>query len=349
MAALPAPRLSPGLRAALGRVLFALLTTAVAVVFSEKMYWYVTGYAFFDLLLVGYFLPIYAFLTLIDTARVRGLAPLFLAAAVFGYLVEGVIVPIIYEDGLLGWFNFSYTPLAWHAPLSIIFGWYLVRRWLLAGNTGALALGSAAVGLFWGVWSLAWRLPENLADPELLAEGARLGVWPVWEFALHAFLFTGFLALAHVFLGQGAWRKAFQPSRPEIILVAAGLLFFFVTQVLLVVPWAPLKLGVALSLALIPLAIYRRRAAPGSLLVDLDGRFPPARVLPLLLMPTVAVGIYGLAGVAVPSLDVIYILTTIIQVMGSAVLGWVAFVAAIVLTLWPLRARPDSSASVLSL
>ena len=41
---------------ALGRVGFALLLAAVVVPFSEKMYWYVTGYGLADLLL-GYFLP----------------------------------------------------------------------------------------------------------------------------------------------------------------------------------------------------------------------------------------------------------------------------------------------------
>ncbi len=116
-------RLGRAMQRALPRLLFALLSTAVVVVFSEKMYWYVTGYDF-AMLIVGYFLPTYAFLTIVDTFHIKRLAPLFLAAAVFGYLVEGVIVPIIYENGPLSWFSLSYTPLAWHAPLSILFGWY---------------------------------------------------------------------------------------------------------------------------------------------------------------------------------------------------------------------------------
>jgi hypothetical protein len=325
------------LRPLLGRLLFALLSTAVVIIFSEKLYWYVTGYVYFELFL-GYFLPTFAFLTVVDAFRIRRLAPLFLAAAVYGYLVEGVIVPVIYEDGLFGWFGASYTPLAWHAPLSIIFGWYLLRRWLVAGNGRALALGSAAVGLYLGLWSLAWWLPENMADPDLLAGGARLGPWPVWEFAAHAFLFSALLILAHLLLGRGGWRPRFRPSRIELILLAAGLLFFFITQVLLVVPWAPLKLGALLAAALIPLALHRRRAPDGSLLADLDGRIPPARALPIFLMPGVAVAVYALATAINPSTDVLYVISTFGQVLGSAVFGVVAFVVAIVLTLRPRRA-----------
>jgi hypothetical protein len=333
---MPLPTPLERLRPFLGRLFFALLSTAVVIILSEKMYWYVTGYVFFELFL-GYFLPTFAFLTVVDTFRIRRLAPLFLAAAVFGYLVEGVIVPIIYEDGLFGWFGASYTPLAWHAPLSIIFGWYLLRRWLVAGNSRALALGSAAVGLFLGLWSLAWWLPENAADPDLLAGGARLGQWPVWEFAAHAFLFCAVLVLAHLLLGRGGWQPHFRPSRAELIGLAAGLLFFFVTQVLLVVPWAPLKLGALLAAALIPLAVHRRRSPEGSLLADLDGRIPPARTLPIFLMPTVAVAVYALATAVDPSIDVLTVVSTFGQVLGSAVLGAVAFVVAIVLTVWPRK------------
>jgi hypothetical protein len=114
--------------------------------------------------------------------------------------------------------------------------------------------------------------------------------------------------------------------------LAAGLLFFFVFQVLLVYWWAPLKLGVALAAAFIPLAIHRRHAPVGSLLADLDGPVRLTDALIILIMPTVAVGVYALATAVQPSTDTIYLITTFGQVLGSAYAGAAAFLLAMVVT-----------------
>ena len=319
------------LRPALGRLAFALLSAAVLIVFSEKLFWYVTGYSVLDLLL-GYFFPAFVLLWVVDFFRVRRLAPLFLAAAIFGFVAEGMLTNTLYEGGPLAWFSASYTPLAWHAPLSVVFGWWWLRRELVAGRARRVALGCAAVGVLWGLWALAWWLPENAADPALLAAGARLGRWPVADFALHAFAFTGLLALAHGLLGRGGWRVAFWPSWVEIVLVATGLLLFFGALVLPVYPWAPLRLAALVGVAIGALYVNRRREPPGSALDDLAGPVRPPHLLALATMPTVAVAVYAVAGVLEPSADVIRVITAYGLVLGTAVLGWVAFLAALVLT-----------------
>ena len=321
----------------LGRVGFALLSAAVLIVFSEKMFWYVTGYSFLDLL-IGYFFPAFVLLWVIDAFRVRRLAPLFLAGAVFGFLAEGMLVGTIYEGGPLNWFSVSYTPLAWHAPLSVVFGWYALRRWLVAGRPRAMALGCAAVGLFWGLWAMAWWLPENAADPVLLAQGARLGQWPVGEFALHAFTFTGVLAVALWLLGRGGW-SSFRPSKVEVAVVVAGLLVFFVAGVLLAVPWAPLKLLPLLGVTLLALYVNKRKEPPGSLLADVAGPVQLARLPLLLVMPAVAVAVYALGVVLAVPVEVIYGITAVGGVMGTAVLGALVFLAALVWTIWGNRNR----------
>ena len=323
---------APRLRSALGRLAFALLSAAVLVVFSEKLYWYVTGYSVLDLL-VGYFFPAFVLLWVVDTFRVRRLAPLFLAAAVFGFVAEGMLTNTLYEGGPLAWFSVSYTPLAWHAPLSVVFGWWWLRRELLAGQMRRVALGCAAVGILWGLWALAWWLPENVADPVLLAQGARLGRWPVADFALHAFTFTGLLALAHGLLGRGGWRASFRPSWIEVALVAAGLLLFFGTLVLPSYPWAPLRLLVLVGGAFGALYVNKGREPPGSALSELAGPVPARRLLTLAAMPAAAVAVYAIAGAVEPSADVITVITAFGLVLGTAVLGWVAFVAALVTTL----------------
>jgi len=157
------------------RLLFVFLTATILTFFSERSYWYITGFYLFGAA-VFYAFPTFAFLWAVEHFHVRRPAPLFLAAALYGFLVEGVLAPILYADGLFGWFHVSYTSLGWHAVISVIFGWYLLRRWMLQGKLGWLTMGSAAFGLFWGAWSLVFWLPENLNDPELLASGADLGI-----------------------------------------------------------------------------------------------------------------------------------------------------------------------------
>jgi hypothetical protein len=323
---------APRLRPALARLAFTLLSSAVLLVFSEKLYWYVTGYTVLDLL-VGYALPAFVLLWVVDAFRVRRLATLFLAAAVFGFVAEGMLTNTLYEGGPLAWFSASYTPLAWHAPLSVVFGWWWLRRELLAGRVRRVALGCAAVGVLWGLWALAWWLPENVADPALLAQGARLGRWPVADFALHAFTFTGLLALAHGLLGRGGWGASFRPSWIEVALVAAGLLLFFGTLVLPSYPWAPLRLLVLVGGVLGALYVNKRREPPGSALSELAGPVPARRLLALAAMPAAAVVVYALATVVEPSVDVIMVITAYGLVLGTAVLGWVAFGAALVTTL----------------
>ena len=320
----------------LGRIGFALLSAVVLIVFSEKLFWYVTGYSFLDLLL-GYFFPAFILLWILDVFRVRRLAPLFLAAAVFGFLTEGVLVGTMYEGGPLNWFSASYTPLAWHAPLSVVFGWYALRRWLVAGNVRALAAGSAAVGLFWGLWAMAWWLPENAADPVLLAQGARLGQWPVGDFALHAFTFTGVLAVALWLLGRGGW-PSFRPTRIEALVVFTGLLIFFISGVLPSAPWAPLKLLPLLTATLFALYINKRREPPGSLLSEVAGPVRPVLLPLLFILPAIAVGVYAAATTLAPPVEAIYVITAYGGVMGTAVLGGLAFLVALV---WTVASRPS--------
>ena len=217
--------------------------------------------------------------------------------------------------------------------LSVVFGWWWLRRELLAGQMRRVALGCAAVGILWGLWALAWWLPENVADPVLLAQGARLGRWPVADFALHAFTFTGLLALAHGLLGRGGWRASFRPSWIEVALVAAGLLLFFGTLVLPSYPWAPLRLLVLVGGTFGALYVNKRREPPGSALSELAGPVPARRLLALAALPAAAVAVYAIAGAVEPSADVITVITAFGLVLGTAVLGWVAFVAALVTTL----------------
>lgn len=103
-----------------GRLLFVILSTATMVFFSEKAYWYPQGYALGELILF-YAFPVYACFWAIAHFRVRRLPALILVAALYAFLVEGVITPVIYEAGLFDPIMPAYF-IGWHGLLAVIFG-----------------------------------------------------------------------------------------------------------------------------------------------------------------------------------------------------------------------------------
>ena len=313
------------------RLLFAILSAAILVVFSEKIFWYIQGYGFLELLLY-YFFPTYIFLWAIEAFHVRRWAPLFLAAALYGFLVEGVLTSVLYEDGLLGLFHVSYTALAWHALLSVLFGWYWLRRLLIEGNDRRIIIWSAVFGLFWGLWSLSYWLPENLNDPELLTDGFILGKWPVGAFAIFALLFTAVLAISHLALERGYWQASFKPSRYEIGAVWLAVVAYFIVNVVSVVPFAPVKLAVLLALVFLPLWINRQREPEGSLLADLAKPIVEKKVVLLFIMPIVAIAIYGLAFALQPGEDTIRLMSALPLIWIPTILGGILFLVAIFFT-----------------
>jgi len=313
------------------RLIFTTLSAAILVVFSEKAYWYIHGYAFLELLLF-YFFPTYIFLWAIEAFRVRRWAPLFLSAALYGFLVEGVLASVLYEDGLLGLFHVSYTSLAWHALISVLFGWYWLRRLLIQGNDRRIITWSAIFGLFWGLWSLVYWLPENLNDPELLAGDFILGMWPVGAFAVFTLLFTAVLAISHLALERGYWQASFKPSRYEIGFVWLAIIAYFITSIAIAIPFATAKLGALLALVLLPLWVNRQREPEGSLLADLAKPVVEKKVVLLFIMPIAAIVVYGLAFMLQPEADTIRLMSATPLIYIPTILGGILFVAAIIFT-----------------
>jgi hypothetical protein len=86
-----------------------------------------------------------------------GWSGLFLAGAILGWLVEGVIVGTMYE---VFPFQLVWTPLAWHALITAVsvLGLSLASaRWSVGAQIGAMA----ALGLFGAFWSLFWPLERD--------------------------------------------------------------------------------------------------------------------------------------------------------------------------------------------
>ncbi|MEM0980399.1 MAG: hypothetical protein AAGH78_09005 [Cyanobacteria bacterium P01_H01_bin.58] len=326
------------------RLLFVMLMTAIAVFFSEKVYWYPQGYVLWGLLMF-YAVPVYACLWAIEHFRVQRLSALILVAALFAFLVEGVITPVIYEAGLFDPVMPFYF-VGWHGWLSIIWGWYYLRVWLVRAEWRKLLLASTLFGSFWGAWSITFWLPEQVADwPQLEALGeavTRHTQWPTLAFGLYTLTFTGMLVVSHWVLGQGGWQRTFTLSNVEKGLLIAILIFFFATLALPVSPLGIFKLVALLGVLFLALRSNRQIESAGSLLTELGGVVKPLALLGLLAMPAMATAVYALA------LELEWSEATIRALLDSitllqVVIGGMSLLWAWVVTLWPAKPPVDNT------
>jgi hypothetical protein len=297
------------------------------VFFSEKAYWYVQGYAIGGLILY-YAFPVFACLLAIEYFHVRRLAAVILVAALYAFLIEGVLTPVIYEAGMLDPVMPAYF-IGWHGLISLVFGWYWLRKMLVQGQVIRLLVGGTLFGLFWGLWALTFWLPESILEFEQLAasgEPAIPGIWSWPEFGAHALIFTLVLLASHWLLGHGGWQQSFKASKGEKWLVLIALVFFFITLVLIVLPLAIFKLTVLLGIVLIPLLANRRREDEGSLFRELQGSVKFSHTLTLLVMPLAATIVYALALSVQPPEEVLRTIlesTPLLQVVtGSVAFLW---------------------------
>ena len=280
----PVGRLPARGQAFAGRLALALLTGVVFTCYSELSFWArpIQGTLPPDVLLTTlvYAMAAYAFLTTVAAFRVRSMEALFLAGAVYGWLVEGVIVQTLYDDFP---FNLSWTGLAWHALITILFGWYALPRALRQPNPCKAAAWAGLAGLVNGVWAMGWW---SEAPPPT----------PLANFAVYVFATTAALAGAY---GAGSRLKlpAFAPGRVEIVTLCTAIAAYFL---LVTLPAQPLAAILLPPLAGVVLLSLRRNAQrePGADLVTLSLQseaIPWRRLLTLGLMPLTATSVYALA------------------------------------------------------
>ncbi len=225
----------------------------------------------FDLLLLWgiYSLMAYILMALIRRYRVASLPALLVAGAAYGWMLEGGIVGTVYEE--LPW-SLSFTALAWHMPIDVLFGLYLVPKWL-RGKHFAFNLRTAALtGLLWGFWAV-WPAQVIPLRPA--------------RFTVFAFITVGLLLAAYWLIGR-IGLSAFQPRRGGMILVGVSFLGWYLANTAFAIP---------LSLVLLPLLLgiccwaLRRNAAWASrpdILDTLEGRPHLLNVLAWLAFPSVA-------------------------------------------------------------
>ena len=262
---------------------FVLLSALIMTTASERVYWYLGGATFDAFLAMAayYAIPTLALLWAIGSGPSSRLHQLVLGGAIFGFVVEGVLTPVVYEDGPLPLLAALFV--GWHGLVAFVGFWYFTRKWLLERRRLALGVGSAALGLYWGVWSIVYTLPDALEDLD--------EVYPVMDptdFGVDAVIVGLVFAAAHLLIGY-VWPDGFRPGKWGRRGIVALLLGYASLAVLPAVPWAPVKFGVLVGGTL---WLLRRSRATNpdepTVMATLAGRVRPQDASLLLIAPVVA-------------------------------------------------------------
>jgi hypothetical protein len=218
----------------------------------------------------------YVVLSLTNRFRARSVWAIFLVGAVFGWLLEGIVVTTVYEDFP---FQVHFTGLAWHAPLDVLLGWYAVQRLLRLKNPVWTLLAACAIGLFWGLWA-PWRWWE---DDYL---------FPVAQFTAFTTFTTLLLVIAYWLLGRSRPAE-FRPTLWLDVVLSTLLALWFALD-LLFYPCAVLVLPPLLLLTLLALWRNRRVEGRGDALATLGAEVRPLNLVMLMSIPVVASGVYAI-------------------------------------------------------
>ncbi len=270
------------LGAILFRVASVLCLGAVLSVASELWFWKVALNEI-PILVVVYGLIGHLMLCLMRAGPVRGVAGAFVAAGLFGFAIEGVVVQQLY---LAFPFQIVWTPLAWHALLSVgvaLFGW---RRAMAAGWWQGAAV-NLAMGVFVGVWGLyLW----HAVDPD---DGDQYFDWTLGDgFYLQLWISAALFGAAQAGLSLMRHRLAAPAPRAEIaVLLALALATWAAGSLLLA--W-PLSLVFPLLLALGLAALWRdaRGPATGWFATEVGRQIPLLRWPLLLILPFTATAVF---------------------------------------------------------
>lgn len=298
------------------RLLLTLCTGYILAYYGELMFWATPereGMNAVGILAVWlvYSILAYPFLCVVHYFKVRDAWAIFLAGAFYGWFEEGLILQTTYGSPHTPFpASISFTALAWHAPIDVWIGWYLVRR-VLAKKRPLRTLGLfASLGLFYGLWAVFWWNEPPPAMKAMLETG-RKGMLFL-RFAGFSFGTTALLALAYWLHARLALAE-FKPSKAELwsFGVLAVLYFAFVT-----VPGAPKALWILPPLMAVTFwALEQNRRFETQ--PDAIGAFPGEAVrfhyLLLFVIPLGACWVYGAAlagGLRLRTNYVVYYTTT---------------------------------------
>lgn len=293
----------------LQRTILALALGYVFFFFGERVFWSFPHPGdtlisnFFAWLLYSF--SAYLTLIIIEYFRVRAWWAVFLAGAFLGWLTEGVVAMTLFDGGGLPFpLGISWTGLAWHALIDVFIGWYLITIFLTGNHYKKIFFFSIGLGIFWGVWSLAWALeaPPITITPDI--------------YLLHGLIATLLLCVSYYLFSKFQPAK-FVSSRWEKICLALPVLAFFIFVTVPAVGLFAAILPVLFGILYFALKKNRDYEEAPSFLESLSGQPKIRSYFPLLLSPIIAALIYN-SGLALPTnFYVLYITTP----LGFILLG----------------------------
>ncbi len=272
---------------------FICLSSTIVVLASERVFWFWAGFNADSVLFLGafYLIPTMVGLWALALSSASQVHQVVLAGALYAFVTEGVLTPVVYTDGPLPVLAAMFV--GWHGLIAFVGFWYLVRRWLLDRAVWRLAAGGVLFGGLWGVWALASAFGDPPDKAEALESGFDLTVLEPAAFARYALMVGVTLALCHWLIGF-VWPVRWRPGKWStrlLVLISVG---YFSLAVLPAVFWAPLKLAAMLGGTG---RLLNRSERPGkgepTILDKLAGRVCLREVAILLLMPLVAASTYG--------------------------------------------------------
>jgi hypothetical protein len=268
------------------KILYALAVGTPCFFLSEGFFWARWRMDFNPISAVQtwlvYCFVTYTILVILDRFRVRNFWGVFLAGAVYGWLVEGVVVSTLYEDFPLG---ISFTGLAWHALFSVTIGLYLLPRLLRTARPGRIAWMAALAGAIYALWSLWWWLenPNNINNPLL---------WLLYSGGMALFSLLGYWAADRL-----SREHRFISSKAELIVLVVVWTIFFLISRFFSFGWGIFVLPPLMALTFAALHVGRKGIAQKETLAlgAIRGPIPPVNLAILLLIPLTAVVIYTIA------------------------------------------------------
>ncbi len=282
----------------LKRLALVLCSGYIILYYGEFVFWATPDREGFDVggliaMWLLYSIMAYPFLCVTSLARARDPWAVFLAGAFYGWYEEGLVVQTTYGLSETPFpMSISFTALAWHAPLDIWVGWYLLRG-VLGRNDARQTLALAgSIGLFYGLWGIFWW-NEPPPPMQALLDADRKDL-VFLHFVLFAFATTAVLALAYWFY-QRVRLTEFKPSKAELGILGLLTIVYFA---FITVPAAPRALWVLPPLMGVTLwALSRNRSAEtrASAVVAFPETVKPVNYLLLFAIPLVASVVYFLA------------------------------------------------------
>lgn len=141
------------------KILLIISLGAIFSVISEVWFYPVSFNVDFFSVLFAYGLIGYLFLIILDHYQIRSFAGMFIAAGIFGFLIEGIAVSVLYSSIP---FSIVWTSLAWHALVTVTIGWYWFRLVLTTQSWKNIVLFNSLFGATLGIWgSYAWNSIES--------------------------------------------------------------------------------------------------------------------------------------------------------------------------------------------